>query len=93
MIRQKDGSAYSPDSITQKWIRFRQKHQLKEIRLHDLRHTSATAMLSAGVNMKVIQQRMGHSDISTTMNIYAHALPSMNKDAGEKLEALLISNV
>ena len=50
-------------------------------------------MLSAGVNMKVIQQRMGHSDISTTMNIYAHALPSMNKDAGEKLESLLISNV
>ena len=92
VIRQKDGSAYSPDSITQKWIRFRQKHNLKEIRLHDLRHTSATAMLSAGVNMKVIQQRMGHSDISTTMNIYAHALPSMNKDAGDKLEALLISN-
>ena len=50
-------------------------------------------MLSAGVSMKVIQQRMGHSDISTTMNIYAHALPSMNKDAGEKLDKLIPVNL
>ena len=93
VIRQSNGAAYSPDSITQKWIRFRKKHNLKEIRLHDLRHTSATAMLSVGVSMKVIQQRMGHSDISTTMNIYAHALPSMNKDAGEKLDKLIPVNL
>ena len=89
VIRQKNGKGFSPDSLTQKWIRFRKDHGLKEIRLHDLRHTCATAMLSAGVSPKVIQTRLGHSDISVTMNIYTHSLPSMNKEAGEKIEGVL----
>lgn len=89
VIRQKNGKGFSPDSLTQKWIRFRKDHGLKEIRLHDLRHTCATAMLSAGVSPKVIQTRLGHSDISVTMNIYTHSLPSMNKDAGDKIDEVL----
>lgn len=89
VIRQPNGEGFSPDSLTQKWIRFRKKHNLKEIRLHDLRHTCATAMLNAGVDFKIIQTRLGHADISTTMNIYAHCLPSINKEAGNKIEALL----
>ena len=89
VIRKKNGEAYSPDSLTQKWERFCDANELRHIRLHDLRHTCATAMLGAGVEPKVIQTRLGHSDISTTMNIYAHCLPSMNKDAGTKIDALL----
>ena len=92
VIRQPKGNEFSPDSLTQKWIRFRKAKGLKEIRLHDLRHTCATAMLNADVNIKVIQSRLGHSDISTTMNIYAHALPSMNKDAGEKIDSMILGN-
>lgn len=90
VIRQPNGKEFSPDSLTQKWIRFRKAKGLKDIRLHDLRHTCATSMLLAGINMKVIQKRLGHSDISTTMNIYAHVLPSMNKDAGEKIDAAIL---
>ena len=90
VIRQPNGKEFSPDSLTQKWIRFRTAKGLKDIRLHDLRHTCATSMLLAGINMKVIQKRLGHSDISTTMNIYAHVLPSMNKDAGEKIDAAIL---
>lgn len=89
VIRQPNGKAFVPTSLTQKWIRFRKEKGLKEIRLHDLRHTCATAMLSAGVSPKVIQTRLGHSDISVTMNIYTHSLPSMNKEAGEKIEGVL----
>lgn len=92
VIRQPKGKEFSPDSLTQKWIRFRTAKGLKDIRLHDLRHTCATSMLLAGINIKVIQKRLGHSDISTTMNIYAHVLPSMNKDAGEKIDAAILKN-
>ena len=89
IIRQPNGKEFVPTSLTQKWIRFRKEHGLKEILLHDLRHTCATAMLSAGIQPKVIQARLGHSDISTTLNIYTHSLPSMNKEAGEKIDELL----
>ena len=86
VIRKPNGEAFSPDSLTQKWIRFINAHNLKHIRLHDLRHTCATAMLNAGISAKVIQKRLGHSDITTTLNIYAHALPSANKEAGNTID-------
>lgn len=92
VICQKNGKAFSPDSITQKWERFCEANNLKKIRLHDLRHTCATAMLSAGISPKIIQTRLGHADISTTMNIYAHALPSMNKEAGDKMDAKILGD-
>lgn len=86
VIRKPNGEAFSPDSLTQKWIRFINAHNLKHIRLHDLRHTCATAMLNAGISAKIIQKRLGHSDITTTLNIYAHALPSANKEAGNTID-------
>lgn len=89
VIRQPNGEGFSPNSLTQKWIRFRKKHKLKKIRFHDLRHTCGTAMLNVGVNYKIIQARLGHADISTTMNIYTHSLPSMNKEAGNMLESMV----
>ena len=93
VIRQSNGKAFSPDSLTQKWIRFCKAHNLKPIRLHDLRHTCATAMLGEGIDPKVIQTRLGHSDISTTMNIYVHTLPGMNKDAGDKLDDKILGSM
>lgn len=88
IVHQKDGSQYSPDSITHKWIRFRRKHGLKEVKFHGLRHTCATMMVAQNVDEKTIQTRMGHSDIRTTLNTYAHCLPSMNKAAGDKLDVM-----
>ena len=61
----------------------------KNIRWHDLRHTNATLLLSQGIDFKVIQERLGHSDIGTTMNIYSHVNKDMQKDATEKLNNLL----
>ena len=65
------------------------KAGLPQIRFHDLRHSSATLLLGAGIHPKVVQERMGHSQISMTMDIYSHCLPSMGREAAGKLDGLL----
>jgi integrase len=62
---------------------------LPRIRFHDLRHTAATLLLLAGVHPKVVQERLGHSQIAITLDTYSHVLPSMGRDAAKKLDALL----
>jgi len=62
---------------------------LKRIRLHDLRHTAATLMLKAGVNSKVVSDRLGHSTVSFTLDNYAHALPDMQRDGAEALARMI----
>ena len=62
-----------------------------EVRLHDLRHTHATTMFKANINDKIIQQRLGHKKNQTTKDIYMHVLPSMERDAVEKLSKALTS--
>ena len=62
---------------------------VRPIKFHGLRHTCATLLLKAGVPIKVVQERLGHKGIEITLNIYAHALPSMQQDAAAKLAALL----
>lgn len=59
------------------------------IRMHDLRHTHATLLLLAGVQPKVVQERLGHSSITITMETYSHVLPSMQRSAVDRLDALL----
>lgn len=91
VICKEDGSGYRPDSITQKWERFIQQNGLKPIRFHDLRHSCATAMIEAGVDPKTVQQRLGHADISVTMNIYAHSTKAMDRSAADKMDNLLFA--
>jgi integrase len=63
---------------------------LPNIRFHDLRHTAATLMLQQGIHPKVVQERLGHSDISLTLNTYSHVLPSMQEEAAEKMDEILV---
>jgi len=58
------------------------------IRFHDLRHTAATLLLGQNVHPKVVQERLGHSQISVTMDTYSHVMPSMQRDAADKLDAM-----
>jgi len=62
---------------------------LPEIRFHDLRHTAATIMLQEGIPSKVVQERLGHSQISVTLDTYSHVLPSMQEEAALKVDELL----
>ena len=62
-----------------------EEDRLPVIRLHDLRHTSATLLLSEGVDIRTVANRLGHSQTSTTLNVYAHALPAADEQAARVL--------
>lgn len=91
VVCKENGKPYHPDSMTQKWERFVDKANLPKIRLHDLRHSNATAPIAAGVSAKVVQHRLGHADVSITLNTYTHVLPEMDEDASSKLNQSLFS--
>lgn len=85
-----DGSPISPNnSFTSSFRHFINKHVPFAVRFHDLRHTHATLLLEAGVNPKVIQERLGHANINTTLNIYSHVTKEMEDDSVDKFEKLL----
>jgi integrase len=63
--------------------------ELPAIRFHDLRHTAATWLLAQGGDPRTIMETLGHSQISLTLNTYAHVLPALQADAAAKLDALL----
>ena len=65
------------------------KAGLPEIRFHDLRHTAATLLLLAGVHPEIVRDRLGHSKIGITIDLYSHVLPSMQKEAAGRLDSLL----
>jgi integrase len=58
------------------------------VRFHDLRHSAATILLMAGIHPKVVQERMGHSTIAMTLDVYSHVLPSMEQEAAVKIDDL-----
>lgn len=63
--------------------------ELPAIRFYDLRHTSATLLLAAGVHPKVVQERLGHTQIGITLDTYSHVVPTMQLEAASKLDAIL----
>ena len=60
---------------------------LPRVRFHDLRHSHATQLLLEGVHPKIAQERLGHSTITTTLDLYSHVTDSMQVDAAERLDA------
>lgn len=86
-----NGKPYMPDSVTRAFIRIRDKLGLN-IRLHDARHTHATLMLKDGVSPKVIQERLGHSSITTTLDVYSHVTPTMQRAAANRFDEIVKKN-
>jgi integrase len=64
---------------------------VRPLKVHATRHTAATLLLQAGVPVQVVAQRLGHAQVSMTLEVYAHALPDMQRDAAARLGALLAS--
>ena len=62
---------------------------LPDIRFHDLRHTCATLMLAVHTNPKVVQETLGHANVSITLDICSHLLPNMQDEVAQKLNELL----
>lgn len=84
-----DGNLRSPDAMTSRWTRrldwaTAKFDTLTRVTIKGLRHTHATLLLELGEHPKVVQERLGHSTITTTMNIYSHVTPTMQKDAADR---------
>ena len=65
--------------------------KLPRIRLHDLRHTHASLALAAGINPKVISERLGHATVSITLDTYSHAIPALQEEAAERIAGLVLT--
>ncbi len=82
-----DGEPLDPDGVTGTFERLSRVAGLPRIGLHDLRHTAATLMLANGENPKVVQERLGHSWISITLDLYSHVVPTLQDAAADRLAA------
>jgi integrase len=85
-----DGAPYHPERIIVMFKRQAKAAGVPVIQLHDLRHTSATLALAAGVHPKVVQERLGHSSINITLDTYSHVVKGLQHEAAEKVAALLV---
>lgn len=81
-----DGRPMHPDTISKWFPKFLRRHNLPQIPFHGIRHTNATILNNLGLPVKTISSRLGHANVSTTMDIYSHYLKSADKEASEKLE-------
>jgi integrase len=83
-----DGSPLPPRSLTHEFAKVAGSVDgVPRVRFHDLRHSHATQLLLAGVHPKIAQERLGHSSISVTLDLYSHVTPTMQEDAAAKLDA------
>ncbi|WP_074105723.1 site-specific integrase [Clostridioides difficile] len=78
-----------PTALSKTFHNFIKRNNLRNIRVHDLRHTNASLLLLGGTNMKVVSERLGHTDIQITMNRYSHVLEEMDKKASDNLSKIL----
>ncbi len=81
-----DGSIIRPNVLSRAFKRIAARVGTKGVRFHDLRHTHATFLLLAGVPIHVVQARLGHESIQTTVDTYGHLLPTSGAAAGEDLK-------
>ena len=63
--------------------------EVPRIRFHDLRHSTATLLLTLGVHPKIVQELLGHSEIFVTLDVYSHILPTLQEEAMHRLNGLL----
>lgn len=82
-----DGQPMTPTSLTHEFAKIAGRVPgVPRVRFHDLRHSHATQLLSAGVHPKVAQERLGHGSIGITMDLYSHASETMQAEAAERLD-------
>ncbi|MBC7107033.1 MAG: site-specific integrase, partial [Firmicutes bacterium] len=88
-----DGRAWDVGTFDHSFRRMVDMLGFRGLRFHDLRHTHATLLLEAGVHPKVVQERLGHSQIAVTMDTYTHVLPTIQDQAAEALDRMLFGRV
>lgn len=87
-----NGTPIFPDTVTDWFAKFIKRTDLPYVTLHSLRHTNATLMIAEGTDVCTVSKRLGHANTATTLNIYAHALKSKDREAANNLENVLHSH-
>ena len=85
-----DGSALRPETVSTTFVRRQAKLDLPRLTLKGLRHTWATLALEQGIHPKVVQERLGHSTIGITLDIYSHVSPMLHDEAANQVAALFL---
>ena len=83
-----DGRHLNPRQMMEHFHKFLEKYGMTDVRFHDLRHTAATMMLESGISIKIVQDILGHSNLSTTADIYSHISENAKEKAMKQLEAV-----
>jgi integrase len=89
VFTRENGEPWRPNMITRLFEEAVKRVDVPQIRMHDRRHTWATPALRAGIHPKVVQERLGHANISLTMDAYSHVMPDMQESAAELVAALV----
>ena len=84
-----DGTMLNPTGRSRVFRRLVERAGLPRIRFHDLRHTAATLMAAEGIHPKLMQERLGHSTIAVALNLYSHVTPDMQREATDRLDAVV----
>ena len=83
---QVNGKPLKGNTVWRAWHVMLKRMGITGIRFHDMRHTMATLMLQAGIHPKIVQERLGHASISTTLDLYSHVSPGLQQAAAAKLD-------
>ncbi len=89
LVTDEAGEPFKPRMLTDGWLRLLDGLGLPRIRFHDLRHTHATQLLAAGVHPKIASERLGHSTIGITLDLYSHVMPGMQADAAAQIDQMI----
>ncbi|MBP1688573.1 MAG: integrase, partial [Deltaproteobacteria bacterium] len=84
-----DGRPKYPESVSHAFLKLIRRSELPRVRFHDLRHSHATHLLRQDVHPKVVSERLGHSTVGITLDIYSHVLPGMQEEAARRIDAAL----
>lgn len=86
MFAHPDGTPLLLDTVTHAWLKLARRTGFKGVRFRDLRHTHACLMLQAGVHPRVVQERLGHSSIQLTLDLYSHVTPGLQRAAALRFD-------
>jgi integrase len=89
VVTKADGHPIQPRSLTHEWVDLISNSGMRRIRFHDLRHSHATHLLGSDVHPKIASERLEHSKVGITLDLYSHVMPGMQEDAVARVDDAL----
>jgi integrase len=84
-----EGDPIKPNSVTRSWSRFLSAHNLRKVGFHSLRHTNASILIAAGMDILTISRRLGHRKASITLDTYGHLIEGADAAAAAAIGKIL----